>query len=173
MDFFPDFAPNSRKGWRLLLFQSNLRKQIRQLPKILKFVRIIHYYSKLFTGVLTRHGGCCPCVPTRTSTPSTGSGRTTSRRRCSASTTSTTPTAPFRRRPSLPGVDTREAVLSFVWIVLSSLPVTSAEIVTQFTLVDVAYLFFRGAQAASVFLLCLHFNEAFDLMDPSCAMLGL
>jgi hypothetical protein len=35
-----------------LLFQSNLRKQIRKLPKNLKFVRIIHYYSKLFTGVL-------------------------------------------------------------------------------------------------------------------------
>ena len=52
MNFFPDFAPNSKKEWRLLLFQSNLRKQIRKLPKILKFVRIIHYYSKLFTGVL-------------------------------------------------------------------------------------------------------------------------
>ena len=36
------------------LFQSNLRKQIRNLPKILNFVRIIHYYSKLFTGVLRR-----------------------------------------------------------------------------------------------------------------------
>ena len=36
------------------LFQSNLRKQIRNLPKILnlKFVKIIHYFSKLFTGVL-------------------------------------------------------------------------------------------------------------------------
>ena len=34
------------------LFQSNLRKQIRNLPKILNFVKIIHYYSKLFTGVL-------------------------------------------------------------------------------------------------------------------------
>ena len=37
-------------------FQSNLRKQIRKLPKILKFVRIIHYYSKLFTGVLIGEG---------------------------------------------------------------------------------------------------------------------
>ena len=36
------------------LFQSNLRKQIRNLPKILNFVKIIHYYSKLFTGVLSR-----------------------------------------------------------------------------------------------------------------------
>ena len=35
------------------LFQSNLRKQIRNLPKILNFVKIIQYYSKLFTGVLT------------------------------------------------------------------------------------------------------------------------
>ena len=34
------------------LFQSNLRKQIRNLPKILNFVKIIHYFSKLFTGVL-------------------------------------------------------------------------------------------------------------------------
>ena len=51
MNFFPDFAPNSRKEWRLLLFRSNLRKQIRKLPKILKFVRIIHYYS--LTGVVS------------------------------------------------------------------------------------------------------------------------
>ena len=35
------------------LFQSNLRKQIRNFPKILNFVKVIHYYSKLFTGVLT------------------------------------------------------------------------------------------------------------------------
>ena len=34
------------------LFQSNLLKQIRNLPKILNFVKIIHYHSKLFTGVL-------------------------------------------------------------------------------------------------------------------------
>ena len=37
------------------LFQSDLRKQIRNLPKILNFVKIIHYYSKLFTGVLRQH----------------------------------------------------------------------------------------------------------------------
>ena len=43
------------------LFQSNLRKQIRKLPKILKFVRIIHYFSKLFTGVLT----CRPSASAR------------------------------------------------------------------------------------------------------------
>ena len=37
------------------LFQSNLRKQIRKLPKILKSVKIIHYYSLLFIRVLSRH----------------------------------------------------------------------------------------------------------------------
>ena len=34
------------------LFQSNLRKQITNLPKILKFVKKIHSYSKLFTSLL-------------------------------------------------------------------------------------------------------------------------
>ena len=38
---------------RVSLFQSNLRKEIRNLPKILNFVKIIHYYSKVFTGVLS------------------------------------------------------------------------------------------------------------------------
>ena len=46
MKIFPDFAPNSRKERRLLLFESKLRKQIRKLPKILKFVRIS---TELFT----------------------------------------------------------------------------------------------------------------------------
>ena len=36
------------------LFQSNLRKQIRNLPKILNFVKKIHYYSELFTSLLSR-----------------------------------------------------------------------------------------------------------------------
>ena len=58
MNFFPDFAPNSRKQWRVSLFQSNLRKQIRNLPKLNsefceKYSLLIKYYSKLFTGVLT------------------------------------------------------------------------------------------------------------------------
>ena len=35
------------------LFQSNLRKQIRNLPKILNFVKKIHYYCELFTSLLT------------------------------------------------------------------------------------------------------------------------
>ena len=34
------------------LLQSNLRKQIRKLPKILNFVKIIQYYSILFNRVL-------------------------------------------------------------------------------------------------------------------------
>ena len=38
------------------LFQSNLRKQIRNLPKIRNFVKKIHYYSELFTSLL-RHRG--------------------------------------------------------------------------------------------------------------------
>ena len=33
-------------------FQSNLRKQIRKLPKNMKSVKIIHYYSLLFIRVL-------------------------------------------------------------------------------------------------------------------------
>ena len=53
MKFCPDFATNYRKKWRVSLFQSNLRKQIRKLPKILNLVRIIQYYSKLFTRVLS------------------------------------------------------------------------------------------------------------------------
>ena len=36
------------------LFQSNLRKQIRKLPKILKSVKIIQYYSISFIRVLSR-----------------------------------------------------------------------------------------------------------------------
>ena len=36
------------------LFQSNFRKQIRQLPKFLKSVKIIQNYSLLFIRVLTR-----------------------------------------------------------------------------------------------------------------------
>ena len=35
------------------LFQSNLRKQIRNLPKILNFVKKNHYYSELFTSLLS------------------------------------------------------------------------------------------------------------------------
>ena len=52
MKFCPDFATNSRKEWRVSLFQSKLRKKIRKLPKILKSVKIIHYYSLLFIRAL-------------------------------------------------------------------------------------------------------------------------
>ena len=37
------------------LLQSNLRKQIRKLPKILQFVKIIHYCCELFTSLLSAH----------------------------------------------------------------------------------------------------------------------
>ena len=47
MKFCTDFATNSRKEWRVSLFQSDLRKQIGKLPKILKSVKITHYYSYL------------------------------------------------------------------------------------------------------------------------------
>ena len=53
MKLCPDFATNSRKEWRVSLFQSNLRKQIRKLPKILKSVKSIHYYWLLCIRVLT------------------------------------------------------------------------------------------------------------------------
>ena len=43
------------------LFQSNLRKQIRNLPKILNFVKIIHYFSKLITSLLTERSAP-PCL---------------------------------------------------------------------------------------------------------------
>ena len=42
------------------LFQSNLRKQIRNLPKILKSVKMIHYYSLLFICVLRPRIGRLP-----------------------------------------------------------------------------------------------------------------
>ena len=42
-------------------FQSILRKQIRKLPKILKSVKIIHYYSLLLIRVLRR--GADPALP--------------------------------------------------------------------------------------------------------------
>ena len=51
------------------LFQSKLRKQIRNLPKILNFVKIIRYYSKLFTGVLTSLPLSSPTLPCQTSQP--------------------------------------------------------------------------------------------------------
>jgi len=42
------------------LFQSNLRKQIRNLPKILNFVKKFHYFCELFTSLLNQNtsDGC-------------------------------------------------------------------------------------------------------------------
>ena len=53
MKFCPDFATISRKECRVSLFQSNLRKQITEVPKFLKSVKIIHYYSLSFIRVLS------------------------------------------------------------------------------------------------------------------------
>ena len=46
--------PENSDVSRVSLFQSNLRKQIRNLPKTLNFVKKIQYYSKLFTSLLSR-----------------------------------------------------------------------------------------------------------------------
>ena len=58
MNFCPDFATNSRKERRVSLFQSNLPKQIRKLPKILNFVKINLNYSILFNNINMIHS--CP-----------------------------------------------------------------------------------------------------------------
>ena len=56
MNFCPDFTTISREERRVSLFQSNLRKLIRKLPKFLKSVKIIQiliqYFSILFNRVL-------------------------------------------------------------------------------------------------------------------------
>ena len=105
MIFFPDSAPNSRKEWRLLLFQSNLRKQIRKLPKILKCVRTIHYYSKLFTGVLRccarrprAWSSCRPAASRRSARP--GGRGTVQRRRSSSPASSGRTSARSSGRPT-------------------------------------------------------------------------
>ena len=63
MNFCPDFATNSRKEWRLSLFHSNLRKQIRKLPKFLKFVKVIQYYSIIVYRVLRYYATANSCWP--------------------------------------------------------------------------------------------------------------
>ena len=50
MKFCPDFATNSRKEWCVSLFQSNLRKQIRKLPKI-DFDTLFSIFWDLFNSV--------------------------------------------------------------------------------------------------------------------------
>ena len=52
-ELFSGFRAKFQKRVTSVVFQSNLRKQIRKLPKILKFVKIIQYYSILFNRVLT------------------------------------------------------------------------------------------------------------------------
>ena len=71
MRICPDFATNSRKEWRVSLFQSNLRKQKRKIAEIseINFVKNIQYYSSfqidhnsiLFNRVLK-----CEAEPSRT-----------------------------------------------------------------------------------------------------------
>ena len=58
------------------LFQSNLRKQLGKLPKILKSVKIIHYYSLLvlFIRVLRRPPAAAGRAPARGRSPG-ASGR--------------------------------------------------------------------------------------------------
>ena len=47
------FRDKFQKRVTCVAFQSTLQKQIRKLPKILKSVKTIQYYSTLFTRVLT------------------------------------------------------------------------------------------------------------------------
>ena len=51
-EFFSGFRAKFQKRVTSVDFQSNLRKQIRKLPKFLKFVKIIQFYSMLFNRVL-------------------------------------------------------------------------------------------------------------------------
>ena len=53
-EFFSGFRAKFQKRVTSVAFQSNLRKQIRKLPKILKSVKIIQYYSILFIRVLSQ-----------------------------------------------------------------------------------------------------------------------
>ena len=52
-DFLSGFRAKFQKRVTSVAFQSILRKQIRKLPKILKSVKIIQYYSILFIRVLS------------------------------------------------------------------------------------------------------------------------
>ena len=54
LSFFSGFRAKFQKRVTSVAFQSILRKQIRKLPKILKSVKIIQYYSILFIRVLKR-----------------------------------------------------------------------------------------------------------------------
>ena len=52
-EFFSGFRAKFQKRVTSVDFQPNLRKRIRKLPKFLKFVRSIQFYSILFNRVLT------------------------------------------------------------------------------------------------------------------------
>ena len=52
-EFFSGFRAKFQKIVTVSLFQPNLRKQIRNLPKILNFVKKIHYYCELFTSLFS------------------------------------------------------------------------------------------------------------------------
>ena len=56
-EFLSGFRDKFQKRVTSVAFQSILRKQIRKLPKFLKFVKIIQYYSILFNRVLSRDRG--------------------------------------------------------------------------------------------------------------------
>jgi len=56
VDFFFGFRAKFQKSVTSVAFQSNLRKQFQKLPKFLKFVKIIKYYSISFNRVLSHPG---------------------------------------------------------------------------------------------------------------------
>ena len=59
-EFLSGFRDKFQKRVTSVAFQSNLRKQIRKLPKILKSVKFIQYYSILFNRVLRNDGQRAP-----------------------------------------------------------------------------------------------------------------
>ena len=52
-EFFSGFRAKLQKRVRSVAFQSILRKRIRKLPKFLKILKIIQFYSILFNRVLS------------------------------------------------------------------------------------------------------------------------
>ena len=53
-EIFSGFRAKFQKIVTCVAFSIKFAKTNQNLPKILNFVKIIHYYSKLFTGVLRR-----------------------------------------------------------------------------------------------------------------------
>ena len=120
-DFFseicPDFATNSWKEWRVSLFQSNLRKQIRKLPKILK---IIHYYS-LFLIII--HS--CPYCRSGTCRKQVGSPASPD----TPETSDTQTTAPQVRLPGEPGSSQRTPGVEIGCILLLKMRCTIRDLI--------------------------------------------